>query len=231
MWKILRFRYRSVLKQNIRKEKRGAAGLTAGLGRLPGRPVRQPPRPPCRPNPGHRPDHLGGTPASPPAWAGSQAGPPGCSPLPSVAPVLLLAWAGSLAGPLGWCPGSPAGLGRLPGRAAWLSQSFSFSCTRNITTVVFPEPLLKGLLPQINGNPFCQLLSYFLSSIVDFSSLAFSLISPIVLATFERKERGDLDPYFHRLISPISEGNTLDLDLWSFFVLLLCSSSLIPPKH
>ena len=29
----------------------------------------------------------------------------------------------------------------------------------------------------------------------------------------ERKERGDLDLHFHQSISPLSEGNLLDLDL------------------
>ena len=74
-------------------------GLTAGLGRFPGRSSRVGLRLPCRPGSAPRPAHSastpvlsGGPPASLSAWAGSQAGPPGCA------------------------PGLPAGLGRLPGR-------------------------------------------------------------------------------------------------------------------
>ena len=76
MRKVLRFRYRSVFKQDIRKEKEkeGAAGLTAGLGRLPGRPVRAAPRPHHQTGPVPWPVLSGGPPASLSAWAGSQAG-------------------------------------------------------------------------------------------------------------------------------------------------------------
>ena len=52
----------------------------------------------------------GRLPASPPAWAGSQAGPFGRH------PGLTPAWAGSPTGRLGRSPGLAAGLGRLPGR-------------------------------------------------------------------------------------------------------------------
>ena len=33
------------------------------------------------------------------------------------------------------------------------------------------------------------------------------------LLVFEGKERGDLDPHFHQSLSPLCEGNPLDLDL------------------
>jgi hypothetical protein len=33
------------------------------------------------------------------------------------------------------------------------------------------------------------------------------------LHIFEGKERGDLDLYFHQSISPLSEGNIVDLDV------------------
>ena len=41
--------------------------------------------------------------------------------------------------------------------------------------------------------------------------------------------RGDLDLRFHRSISPLSEGNLVDLDLGVLGASPLCSSSLIPP--
>jgi hypothetical protein len=51
---------------------------------------------------------------------------------------------------------------------------------------------------------------------------------PWFLHLFEGKERGDLDLHFHQSLSPLSEGNLLDLDLasslWiSSFVLPLIS--------
>ena len=42
--------------------------------------------------------------------------------------------------------------------------------------------------------------------------------------------RGDLDLRFHRSISPLSEGNLVDLDLGVLGASPLCSSSLIPPQ-
>ena len=139
-----------------KRKKGGAAGLTTGLGRLPGRPVRAPPRPPCRPRPGHWPDRSGGPPASLPAWAGSQAG------------------------PLGWHPGSPAGLGRLPGRPArWLCCLPLFFFQR----LHFWSPYLRGFFPK-NKLTFCQPLELFSPSIVDLLKLGFLSISPIVLASF-----------------------------------------------
>ena len=41
--------------------------------------------------------------------------------------------------------------------------------------------------------------------------------------------RGDLDLRFYRPISPLSEGNLVDLDLGVLGASPLCSSSLIPP--
>jgi hypothetical protein len=43
----------------------------------------------------------------------------------------------------------------------------------------------------------------------------------MILAFFEGKERGDLDLHFHQFISPLSEGNLVDLDLGVFCVLLV----------
>ncbi len=40
------------------------------------------------------------------------------------------------------------------------------------------------------------------------------------MLVFEGKERGDLDPRFHQSLSPLSEGNPLDLDLGVLRVLL-----------
>ena len=41
--------------------------------------------------------------------------------------------------------------------------------------------------------------------------------------------RGDLDLHFHQSISPLSEGNLVDLDLGVLGASPLCSSSLLPP--
>ena len=41
------------------------------------------------------------------------------------------------------------------------------------------------------------------------------------MLVFEGKERGDLDPHFHQSLSPLCEGNPLDLDLGVLGVLLL----------
>jgi len=48
------------------------------------------------------------------------------------------------------------------------------------------------------------------------------------LLLLEGKERGDLDPHFHQSLSPLSEGNPLDLVLGVLRVLLR-SSSHFPP--
>ena len=40
------------------------------------------------------------------------------------------------------------------------------------------------------------------------------------MLVLEGKERGDLDPRFHQSLSPLSEGNPLDLDLGVLRVLL-----------
>ena len=93
------------------------AGLTAGLGRLPGWPIRQHPgltaglgrfpgrssrvglRPPCRPGPAPTPGHPGAPPVLLPPR-------PHCRPRPAprpdhsgATPALLPAWAGCQAGP------------------------------------------------------------------------------------------------------------------------------------
>ena len=41
------------------------------------------------------------------------------------------------------------------------------------------------------------------------------------LLVFGGKERGDLDPHFRQSLSPLGEGNPLDLDLGVLGVLLL----------
>ena len=41
------------------------------------------------------------------------------------------------------------------------------------------------------------------------------------MLVLEGKERGDLDPRFHQSLSPLGEGNPLDLDLGVLGVLLL----------
>jgi hypothetical protein len=52
-----------------------------------------------------------------------------------------------------------------------------------------------------------------LSSIVDFEYLTLSPFLPCFLHLFEVKVRGDIDLSFHQSISPLSEGNIVDLDL------------------
>ena len=58
-----------------------------------------------------------------------------------------------------------------------------------------------------------------------FFEIAFSQYLHGFLLVFEGKERGDLDPHFHQSLSPLCEGNPLDLDLGVlrvlFFVLPL----------
>ena len=111
------------------------AGLTAGLGRLPGRPIRPAPRPHCRPGPvPGRSARVG--PGLPPAWAGSQAGPPGWLP-----PASLPAWAGSQAGQLGGAR-PPAGLGRLQAGCPvfWLRKMAQ--------RLIFWASYLRGFFPK-----------------------------------------------------------------------------------
>ena len=69
----------------------------------------------------------------------------------------------------------------------------------------------------------------FFSSIVHILELGFSQALQYFLLLFEGKERGGLDPRFHQSISPLSEGNSLDLNLGVLGDSPLCSSSLIPP--
>jgi hypothetical protein len=63
-----------------------------------------------------------------------------------------------------------------------------------------------------------------LSSIIDLQVLALLPIPPMILAFFEGKERGDLDLHFHQSLSPLCEGNLLDLDLE-----VLCGFPLVLP--
>ena len=153
MWKILRFRYRKVLDRIIKKEKEKGGqpatppawagsqagpfgrppGLTTGLVRATGRSARVGRRPHIRPGPAPWPAHPG-------------------APHPPVTPASLPAWAGSQAGPLGWCPGLPTGLGRVPGRPARFAPSSPFWLHENDPTALFSGPLFKGFLPQINSN-------------------------------------------------------------------------------
>ena len=64
------------------------------------------------------------------------------------------------------------------------------------------------------------LLSSFLPPLLTFFELANSQSLHGFLLVFEGKERGDLDPHFHQSLSPLCEGNPLDLDLGVLRVLL-----------
>ena len=66
-----------------------------------------------------------------------------------------------------------------------------------------------------------HLLSSFLPPLLTFFELANSQSLHGFLLVFEGKERGDLDPHFHQSLSPLCEGNPLDLDLGVLGVLLL----------
>ena len=77
--------------------------------------------------------------------------------------------------------------------------------------------LFKGVFFP-NGS---YLLSLFLPPLLTFFELANSQSLHGFLLVFEEKERGDLDPHFHQSLSPLCEGNPLDLDLGVLGVLLL----------
>ena len=65
------------------------------------------------------------------------------------------------------------------------------------------------------------LLSSFLPPLLTFFELSNSQSLHGFLLVFEGKERGDLDLHFHQSLSPLCEGNPLDLDLGVLSVLLL----------
>ena len=156
MWKILRFRYRSVFKQNIKKEKKKGGDC----------------RPHLRPGPAPRPARSGTIPAPTPALSGLPAG--------------LLGWASGLRAGLGRFPGRPTrvaspGLplprprcrpGPAPGPAcsggvpaplpAWagcqagpmagqLAASFPFCCFF-FQRLHFWSPYLRGFFPKNKRN-------------------------------------------------------------------------------
>ena len=50
------------------------------------------------------------------------------------------------------------------------------------------------------------------------------------LLVFEGKERGDLDPHFHQSLSPLCEGNPLDLDLGVLHVLFFVLPLIFHPS-
>ena len=64
-------------------------------------------------------------------------------------------------------------------------------------------------------------LAHVLPPLLTFFELANSQSLHGFLLVFEGKERGDLDPHFHQSLSPLCEGNPLDLDLGVLGVLLL----------
>ena len=59
------------------------------------------------------------------------------------------------------------------------------------------------------------------SPIVDLLRACYLSIPPWILTSFGRKERGYINPHFHQSLSPLCEGNPLDLDLGVLRVLLL----------
>ena len=81
---------------------------------------------------------------------------------------------------------------------------------------------IRGDLLRGSSSPMVPyLLSSFLPPLLTFFELANSQSLHGFLLVFEGKERGDLDPHFHQSLSPLCEGNPLDLDLGVLGVLLL----------
>ena len=66
-----------------------------------------------------------------------------------------------------------------------------------------------------------HLLSSFLPPLLTFFELANSHSLHGFWLVFEGKEREDLDPHFHQSLSPLCEGNHLDLDLGVLGIVLL----------
>ena len=77
--------------------------------------------------------------------------------------------------------------------------------------------LFKGVFFP-SGSPS---LEHVLSPLLTFFELANSQSLHGFLLVFEGKERGDLDPHFHQSLSPLREGNPLDLVLGVLGDLLL----------
>ena len=83
-------------------------------------------------------------------------------------------------------------------------------------TVGFGSSYKRG-----SSSPFNLILrASVLPPLLTFFELANSQSLHGFLLVFEGKERGDLDPRFHQSLSPLSEGNPLDLDLGVLRVLL-----------
>ena len=83
-------------------------------------------------------------------------------------------------------------------------------------TVGFSPTYKRGSSSPMN----LILLARVLSPLLTFFELANSQSLHGFLLVLEGKERGDLDPCFHQSLSPLSEGNPLDLDLGVLRVLL-----------
>src|SRR5215216_6012339 len=77
--------------------------------------------------------------------------------------------------------------------------------------------LFKGVFFP-NGSLSLELVFF---PIVDLLRACYIPIPPWILASFGGKERGDLDSHFHQSLSPLCEGNPLDIDLGVLGVLLL----------
>ena len=77
--------------------------------------------------------------------------------------------------------------------------------------------LFKGVFFP-NGSLSLELV---LPPLLTFFELANSQSLHGFLLVFEGKERGDLDSHFHQSLSPLCEGNPLDLDLGVLGVLRL----------
>ena len=83
-------------------------------------------------------------------------------------------------------------------------------------TVGFGSPYKRG-----SSSPFnLILLARVLPPLLSFFELTISKSLHGFLLVFGGKERGDLDPHFHQSLSPLCEGNPLDLDLGVLGVLL-----------
>jgi hypothetical protein len=113
-----------------------------------------------------------------------------------------------------------------PGAPETLAQGWRLQPRRFLDiTVGFWGTYLRDPSSPMDPKPFLQVFS----SIFYLPKLAISQSLQWFLHLLEGKERGDLDLYFHQSISPLYEGNLLDLDLGVLCEFPPCSFSPIPP--
>ena len=137
-------------------------------------------------------------------------------------------------------PGAPGSWTRVPGLLRLLLSAPCGClglCGVFLCWLRVPGPLLSGcpgwrlcatatfflgvFIPPLLPPPTLILLQAFPPTIVELLELAISQSLHGFLLVLGGKERGNLDPYFYQSISPLCEGNPLDLDLGVLGVLLL----------